>query len=162
MRHLKSGRKLGRNSSSRSALMRNMVTSLLEYEHIETTEAKAKELRSWADKMITLGKKGSLHDHRRAMQVLRSKVVAHKLFTTLASRYATRAGGYTRIYKIRPRVGDNASMAIIELVDRVVEMEKKVKKKEGDVKSSEEKVRREGKKTQKASSSVAGRERRKK
>jgi len=123
--------------------MRNLVTSLLEHEHIETTEAKAKELRSWADKLITLGKKGGLHAHRRALQVLRSKAVAHKLFTALASRYATRPGGYTRIYKIRPRVGDNASMAIIELVDRVVDLEKKVKKKGEAEKTSGGKVRAE-------------------
>ncbi len=99
-------------------MLRNMVTSLLEHERIETTDAKAKELRRVADRMITLGKRGDLHARRRAMRVLRKQEVAVKLFGELAERYRERPGGYTRILKVRNRVGDAAPMSIIELVDR--------------------------------------------
>lgn len=118
MRHRKRHGKLNRNSPHRKALMRNMVTSLLDHELIETTDAKAKELRRVADKMITLGKRGDLHARRQALSVIKDKRITAKLFDELASRYKERPGGYTRVLKSRVRVGDAASMSIIELVDR--------------------------------------------
>jgi len=118
MNHRKSGRKLGRTSAHRKALLRNMVTSLLEHEQIRTTDAKAKELRGVAERMITLGKKGTLHARRQALRTIRSKDVASKVFGELADRYRERPGGYTRVIKLGQRVGDAAPMAIIELVDR--------------------------------------------
>lgn len=117
MRHNKSGRRLGRNSSHRSAMMRNMVTSLIAHERITTTDSRAKELRKMADRMITLGKRGDLHARRQALQVMRDKDVVAKLFDRIAPRYQERPGGYTRILKLGNRLGDNASMSIIELVE---------------------------------------------
>ena len=117
MRHRKHGGKLNRNTSHRLALMRNMVTSLLEHEWIETTDAKAKSLRRVADRMITLGKRGTLHARRQALSVIRDKGVTAKLFDELADRYRERPGGYTRVLKVRQRVGDAAPLSIIELVD---------------------------------------------
>ena len=117
MRHRKSGRKLSRTSSHRKALMRNMVTSLLDHERIETTDAKAKELRGLADRMITLGKRGDLHARRQALSVIRSKAVTAKLFDELAERFRGRPGGYTRVIKLGNRVGDAAPVSIIELVE---------------------------------------------
>lgn len=116
MRHLKSGRKLGRTTAHRRALLRNLVTSLLEHERIKTTDAKAKELRSVADRMITLGKRGDLHARRQALAYIKSKDVVAKLFSELAERFQDRQGGYTRIVKIGFRAGDAARMSIIELV----------------------------------------------
>jgi len=98
-------------------MMRNMVTSLLEYERIETTDAKAKELRGLADRMITLGKRGDLHARRQALSVIRSKSVTAKLFDELAERFRDRPGGYTRVIKLGNRVGDAAPVSIIELVE---------------------------------------------
>ena len=121
MRHRKSGRQLGRNTHHRRALFRSLVTSLLEHERIETTEAKAKELRILAERMISLGKEGSLHAQRRAAAYIRAKRVVSKLFKDLAGRFAERHGGYTRIIKTRRRVGDAAPMAVIELVTRPVD-----------------------------------------
>ena len=118
MRHRNTGRQFGRNSSHRKALFRNLVTSLLEHGRIETTEAKAKELRGIADKMITLGKKGDLNAKRMAFAYIQSRDVVAKLFDTLAPRSANRPGGYTRIIKTRVRNGDSAPMALIELVDK--------------------------------------------
>jgi large subunit ribosomal protein L17 len=128
MRHGKSGRKLGRTSSHRLAMFRNMVTSLLEHERIYTTDAKAKELRRWADWMITLGKRGDLHARRQALQVVRDKSVVHKLFTDLAQRYQARNGGYTRTVKVGFRVGDGAPLSLIELLTGETEKKKKKKK----------------------------------
>jgi large subunit ribosomal protein L17 len=102
-------------------MFRNMVTSFLEHEKITTTDAKAKELRSIAEKMITLGKKGDLHSTRLAASYIRDKKVVTKLFTTIAPRYQERAGGYTRIIKLGLRSGDNASLSLIELVEGPVE-----------------------------------------
>ena len=121
MRHLKSGRILGRTSAHRKALFRNLVTALIQRERIQTTLAKAKELRSKAEKTITLGKKGGLHARRRALGILNEKSAVQKLFGPLAERFATRNGGYTRIIKIGNRLGDDAPMAIVELLDRVKE-----------------------------------------
>jgi large subunit ribosomal protein L17 len=118
MRHRNAGRKLGRTSAHRRALLRNLVTSLLEHEQIETTDAKAKELRRVAERMITLGKRGGLHARRRALRVVRSRTVAAKLFEELAERYRDRPGGYTRVLKLGARVGDAAPVSMIELVDR--------------------------------------------
>ena len=118
MRHRKSGRKLGRNSSHRKAMFRNMVTSLLDQERIETTDAKAKQIRRLADRMITLGKRGDLHARRQALSVIRSRDVTAKLFGELADRYRERPGGYTRVLKLGSRMGDAAQMSVVELVDR--------------------------------------------
>jgi large subunit ribosomal protein L17 len=118
MRHLKSGRILGRTTAHRKALFRNMVTALIRRERIRTTLAKAKELRSHVEKTITLGKKGTLHAKRLARKVVTEKDVFLKLFGPLSERYAQRNGGYTRIIKIGNRLGDDAPMAFIELVDR--------------------------------------------
>jgi len=118
MRHRQGGRKLGRTTSHRLAMLRNMVTSLLEHEQIETTDAKAKEVRRVAEKMITLGKRGDLHARRLAMRVVRTREVAAKLFDELAPRFQARPGGYTRVLKSRRRVGDAAPLSLVELVDR--------------------------------------------
>lgn len=117
MRHHVRARKIGRSPSHRIAMYRNLVTSLLEHERIETTEAKAKEVRRLADRMITLGKRGDLHARRRALRVIRRREVAAKVFDELAQRYEKRAGGYTRVLKTRNRVGDGAAMSVVELVD---------------------------------------------
>jgi large subunit ribosomal protein L17 len=117
MRHNNTGRKLGRNSSHRSAMMRNMVTSLIEHENITTTVTRAKELRKLAEKMISLGKRGDLHARRQAMQVIRDGKVVGKLFEMIGPRYENRPGGYTRILKTGNRLGDNAPVCIIELVE---------------------------------------------
>lgn len=118
MRHRKHGRQLGRNTKHRLALFRNLVTSLLEHERIETTEAKAKELRGITDKLITLGKQGTLHARRGALRVLRTKQAVEKLFGDVAKRFASRQGGYTRIIKTRQRPGDAAQLVAIELVEK--------------------------------------------
>ena len=116
MRHKVAGRKLGRASGHRRALYRNLVTDLLGYEKIITTEAKAKEVRGLAEKMISLGKDGALHSRRQALTFIISKKVTEKAFTELAPRYAERPGGYTRITKLGPRLGDGAAMVQLELV----------------------------------------------
>jgi len=116
MRHKISVRKLGRTSSHRDAMFRNMVTSLFEHERIVTTREKAKELRPIAEKMITLAKRGDLHARRQALSYIRSKDIVEKLFTDIQEQFADRKGGYTRILQTGVRKGDNASMAIIELV----------------------------------------------
>lgn len=121
MRHLKAGRKLNRSSAHRKALFRNLVTALIQRERIRTTLAKAKELRSHAEKTITLGKKGTLHAKRLALRTIKGKEAFLKLFGPLSERYAQRNGGYTRILKVGNRRGDDAPMAIIELVGREVE-----------------------------------------
>ena len=117
MRHKISGRKLNRSTSHRRALYRNLVTDLLNHEKIVTTEAKAKEVRGLTEKMITLGKKGRLHHYRLALSYIMSEQVAKKVFSDLAPRYAERPGGYTRIVKLGPRLGDGAAMVQLELVE---------------------------------------------
>ncbi len=121
MRHLKQGRKLGRTTAHRKALLRNLATALLEHERIITTEPKAKELRRVADKLVTLGKRGNLHARRQALQTVRSNRVVQKLFNEIAPRFAERHGGYTRVLRLGYRPGDAAAMAVIELVDAQVE-----------------------------------------
>ncbi len=119
MRHRKTGRQLGRNTKHRLALFRNLATSLMEHERIETTEAKAKELRGITDRLITLGKEGTLHARRGALRVLRTKQAVAKLFDDIAKRFSDRHGGYTRIIKTRRRPGDAAKLVAIELVEGV-------------------------------------------
>jgi large subunit ribosomal protein L17 len=109
-------RKLGRPTDHRISMLRGLVTSVLEHGRIETTEAKAKEVRSMAEKMITLGKDGSLHARRQALSYITKEDVVTKLFDEIAPKYAERQGGYTRIIKTAPRRGDAAEMAILELV----------------------------------------------
>lgn len=158
MRHLKTGRKLGRTTAHRKALFRNMVTALIRRERIRTTLAKAKELRSHVEKTITLGKKGTLHAKRLARKTVVEKEAFSKLFGPLSERYAKRSGGYTRIIKIGNRRGDDAPMAFIELVDREGEapvakakIEKKAVPKKAAAKKPEKKAEakpEKGKKTE--------------
>ena len=116
MRHRKAGKQLSRNSSHRRAMLRNIVTSLFKYEQIETTDAKAKEVRPIAEKMITFAKRGDLHARRLAMAYLQDKEVAHKLFDQLKDRLTTRQGGYVRIVKKGFRKGDGAPVSIVQLL----------------------------------------------
>lgn len=125
MRHLNGYRKLGRVSSHRRAMLRNMATSLVLHERIETTVPKAKELRGLVEKMITLGKRGDLHARRQAASYLFDDEAVRKVFADLAPRFKDRNGGYTRILKKGPRFGDGADMAFLELVDFQAEAEKK-------------------------------------
>lgn len=117
MRHRKAGRKLNKKPAHRKAMFANMATSLLRHERIQTTTPKAKELRAVADKLVTLAKRGDLHARRQAARLINDNEVLTKLFGELAQRFADRPGGYTRVLQIGPRRGDNAPMAIIELVD---------------------------------------------
>jgi large subunit ribosomal protein L17 len=116
MRHQIAGRKLGRTTSHRWAMLRNLVTSLLEHEKIKTTDAKAKELRPLAEKMIGLGKEGTLHARRQVLAVVRKADVVRKVFDTLSPRYQARPGGYVRITKLGFRPGDAAPVSMVELV----------------------------------------------
>lgn len=118
MRHRLSGRKLNRTREHRQAMLANMAASLIKHEQIETTLPKAKELRPFVEKLVTLGKRGGLHARRQALSVLRDAKLADKLFTTLAERYKERPGGYTRVLKAGMRYGDAAAVAVIEFVDR--------------------------------------------
>ena len=117
MAHRIDGRKLGRPTDHRLALFRNLVTDLLRHEKIITTEAKAKEVRGLAERVITMGKRGDLHARRRAMGFVYDKKVVEKVFDELGPRYATRPGGYSRMVKLGPRLGDGARMAQLELVE---------------------------------------------
>jgi large subunit ribosomal protein L17 len=116
MRHRVDGRKFDRNTGHRVAMFRNLVTDLLKYEHIQTTEQKAKEIRGMAERIITLGKDGTVHARRRALRFVANKDVVDRVFAVYGPRFAERPGGYTRIVKLGPRLGDGASMAIIELL----------------------------------------------
>jgi large subunit ribosomal protein L17 len=116
MRHQKSGRKLSRSASHRRALLRNLITALLRDEKIKTTDPKAKELRRWTERVITLGKQGGLHARRQVLAIVQDKSVVRKLFETIAPRFKDRPGGYTRIVKIGIRRGDAAPVSVIELV----------------------------------------------
>lgn len=135
MRHRVKGKKLRRDSAQRKALLRNLVTSFLEKERIRTTLAKAKATRPLAEKMITLGKKNSLHSRRLALRFLYKREVVKKLFDDIGPRFSERPGGYTRIVKIGPRAGDGAEMALLELVG--TEFKKKEKKKTAAEKAKE-------------------------
>ena len=118
MRHRMSGRKLNRTKEHRKAMFSNMAAALIKHEQIKTTLPKAKDLRPIVEKLISLGKRGRLHDRRRAFAMLRDDATTAKLFDTLADRYADRSGGYTRVIKAGYRYGDTAPMAVIELVER--------------------------------------------
>jgi len=117
MRHRRAGKKLGRDSAHRKALYSNLAGALIEHGRIKTTQAKAKAVKPFAEQMITLGKRGDLHARRLALAELRSQDVVHQLFADVAPRFADRAGGYTRIVKLGPRLGDAAEMVYLELVD---------------------------------------------
>ena len=126
MRHQKAGRQLGRDTQHRRALFRNLVTSFIKHERIETTTAKAKEIRPIAERMITLGKQGDLHARRLAFSYIQSREVVAKLFSEVAPRFLNRNGGYTRIIPTRQRRGDGASMVLLELTEtQVIEKKKK-------------------------------------
>lgn len=116
MKHRARARKLGRSTSHRLAMLRNMVTSLLDHERVHTTDAKAKEVRRVAERMITLGKRGDMHARRRALRVIRRREVAAKVFGELAERYRDRPGGYTRVVKLGQRHGDAAPLSLVELI----------------------------------------------
>ncbi|MDT8364941.1 MAG: 50S ribosomal protein L17 [bacterium] len=157
MRHGKAGKKLGRTPSHRKAMFRNMVTSLLQHERIVTTEVKAKEIGRQTEKMLTLGKRGDLHARRQAVAFIRSDEVVKKVFSEYAQRYADRAGGYTRVLKLEPRAGDNAPMALVELVDRPITQSKEKSPKSKE--SKETKAKKESKaQSSKAKTSKVGEE----
>ncbi len=118
MRHRKAGRKLGRTKSHRKALLSNLVRALLVEERIKTTEARGKELISVADRLITLGKRGELAARREAARIVKDKGIVSKLFDEIAPRFAERQGGYTRLIKLSPRLGDAASLVLVELVEK--------------------------------------------
>jgi large subunit ribosomal protein L17 len=118
MRHLKDGRKLNRTAAHRKALMRNLLKALLVREQIRTTDAKAKELRRYADRIITLGKRGTVHARRLAYVYLGSRKLVQRLFDEVAPRFQSRAGGYTRVLKLGPRRGDAAPVSIVEFTER--------------------------------------------
>jgi len=149
MRHRKAGRPLGRNSSHRRALFRNLVTSFLRYERIETTEAKAKEIRSIADQMITLGKRGDLHARRQAAAYILDRDVVSHLFADVAPRFSSKNGGYTRLIKTRVRHGDGAPMVIVELTE--IKKAEKPEKKEKPATAKKEKPAAEKKEKSTAS-----------
>jgi large subunit ribosomal protein L17 len=137
MHHGKAGSKLGRTSSHKEAMLRNMVTSIIKHERIRTTDMKAKELRKIAEKMITLGKKGSLHARRQALAVVRDRSMVGKLFGELTERYRDRAGGYTRIVKAGYRFGDNAPVSILEFIPDEKKKEKAKPKAKSKAKAKE-------------------------
>ena len=143
MRHQKAGKRLGRNSSHRKAMFRNMVTSLFKHEQLETTDAKARLLRQKAEKMITLAKRGDLHARRQALSYMVDKATTHKLFDELKDRYADRQGGYVRIIKKATRKGDCAPISVIQLLPE--EGGKKKSKKKTKPGSSKPKVKKENK-----------------
>jgi large subunit ribosomal protein L17 len=118
MRHRVAGVKLNRSPAHRRALLRNLVTALLEHEAVRTTDARARELRRWGDRVITLGKRGTLHARRRAAALLVRPGVVKKLFEEIAPRYRARNGGYTRVVKLGVRPGDAAALSLVELVER--------------------------------------------
>ena len=129
MRHRRAGLKLNRTTSHRNAMFRNMVTSLFKHESIKTTDAKAKELRRWADNLITLAKRGDLHARRQALSIVREKAVVHKLFTEAEEKYGAVSGGYTRVVHLGRRPGDAAPVSLIELISSAPDKKKKTRKK---------------------------------
>jgi large subunit ribosomal protein L17 len=128
MRHLKAGRRLARTTEHRTAMLRNLITQLLEHERVQTTQPKAKEARIWAEKIITRAKRGDLHARRQALRVLRSKKAMAKLFGELIDRFQDRPGGYTRIIPLGFRRGDGAPVSLLELVGRPEKLPKGKKK----------------------------------
>lgn len=140
MRHRKAGLKLNRTPSHRNAMFRNMVTSLFKYDRIQTTGTKAKELRRWADHLITLAKRGDLHARRQALAIVREKDVVHKLFENAAERFGAVSGGYTRVVKLGTRPGDAAPVALVELVISQATPKKKAKKKKTKAEAASQKA----------------------
>jgi len=139
MRHRKSGLKLNRTSSHRDAMFRNMVTSLFKYDRIRTTDAKARELKKWADHLITLAKRGDLHARRQALAIIREKAVVHNLFKEAGDRFGAVKGGYTRTFKLGTRPGDAARMTMVELIAlETSKTKKKTKKKAKQVEEKEQ------------------------
>ena len=136
MRHRKIGRRLGRNSSHRNAMYRNMITSLFKHEQLETTDAKAKELRPIAEKMIGLAKKGDLHSRRQALSYIKDKSVTHRLFEEIKERYLDKQGGYVRIIKKGTRKGDGAPVSIVQLIPVEGETIKEKKKEKSESKKT--------------------------
>ena len=157
MRHRKAGIKLNRTPSHRKAMFRNMVTSLFKYERIQTTGPKAKELRRWADHIITLAKRGDLHARRQALAIVREKDVVHKLFENAAERFGAVSGGYTRIIKLGRRPGDAAPISMVELIVTQETKKKKAKKKKAkaDTAASPKVDKKEDAKPKKAAKSKA-------
>jgi large subunit ribosomal protein L17 len=145
MRHNKAGRRLGRTTSHRTAMFRNMVTSFLKHERITTTDAKAKELRPIAEKMISLGKKGDLSAVRQAASFIRDKKVVTKLFAVIAPRYKQRDGGYTRIIKIGQRLGDSSPLSVIELVEEEIKKKEVNKQTKKETPEAKKKIQSAGK-----------------
>ena len=139
MRHRKAGLKLNRTPSHRHAMFRNMVTSLLKHERIRTTGAKAKEIRRWADQLITLAKRGDLHARRQALAIVREKEVVHKLFEEADERFGTVSGGYTRVIKLGHRPGDAAPISLVELTATQDTKKKKTKKKKTKTEAKQKK-----------------------
>ena len=140
MRHRKAGLKLNRTASHRNAMFRNMVTSLLKHDRIRTTGARAKEVRRWADHLITLAKRGDLHARRQALSIVREKDVVHKLFEQADERFGAVSGGYTRVIKLGKRPGDAASMSMVELIAlEGTKKKKKAKKKKTKSEGSQKK-----------------------
>lgn len=150
MRHRKAGLKLNRTPSHRKAMFRNMVTSLFKHDRIRTTGAKAKELRRWADQIITLAKRGDLHARRQALAIVREKDVVHKLFENAAERFGEISGGYTRVVKLGRRPGDAAPVALVELVVSQDTKKKKTKKKKTKAEAAPKKAAADKKAADKA------------
>ncbi len=128
MRHLKAGRRLARTTEHRTAMLRTLITQLFEHERVQTTQAKAKEARMWAEKIITMAKRGDLHARRQTLRVIRTKKAMAKLFGELKDRYQDRPGGYTRIIPLGFRLGDGAPLSLLELVGRPEKLPKAKKK----------------------------------
>ena len=143
MRHRRAGKKLGRSPAHRRMTLRNLVTNLLERERIQTTLPKAKALRPLVEKMITLGKRDTLHTRRQAAAFLLSAAVVKKLFSTIAPRFAERPGGYTRIVKLGWRIGDGAELAIVELIGSELKKKKKLTRKERKALEAKEREKQE-------------------
>jgi large subunit ribosomal protein L17 len=139
MRHRKARLKLNRTSSHRKAMFRNMVTSLFKHERIRTTDVKAKELRRWADNLITLAKRGDLHARRQALAIVREKDIVYKLFAEASEKYGDTSGGYTRIVKLGRRPGDAAPISLVELITIEKDKKKKKTKRKKKAKASTEK-----------------------
>jgi large subunit ribosomal protein L17 len=149
MRHRKASLKLSRTTSHRIAMFRNMVTSLFKHERIRTTGVKAKELRRWAEHVITLAKRGDLHARRQALAIIREKAVVHKLFDEANEKFGSSAGGYTRIVKIGRRAGDAAPMSLLELIVPGAGGKKKTKKKTAKTAAGKKKAETQAKEAMK-------------
>jgi large subunit ribosomal protein L17 len=148
MRHRKAGLKLSRKTGHLNSLFRNLVTSLLKHDRIRTTDTKAKELRRWADHLITLAKRGDLHARRQALAIVQEPAVVHMLFEKAGERFGQTAGGYSRLVKLGPRPGDAAPMTLVELIGADAEGKKKKKGKKKAAPSSVAKKKASGKATE--------------